>query len=92
MQSKESFKYLVSINQGDGEIDDDATHRIGVGWVKWRIVSGVLCYKKMPPNLKDKLYSVVVGPTISYEADCWPVKKSHFQKMNEDATMDIWSY
>nr|XP_009773737.1 PREDICTED: uncharacterized protein LOC104223905 [Nicotiana sylvestris] len=28
---RESFKYLGSIIQGDGEIDGDITHRIGVG-------------------------------------------------------------
>ncbi|XP_070011359.1 uncharacterized protein [Nicotiana sylvestris] len=28
---RESFKYLGSIIQGDGEIDGDVTHRIGVG-------------------------------------------------------------
>ncbi|KAG5578283.1 hypothetical protein H5410_058417 [Solanum commersonii] len=33
---RESFKYLASIIQGDGEIEDDVAHRIGAGWVKWR--------------------------------------------------------
>lgn len=28
---RESFKYLGSVIQGDGEIDGDVTHRIGVG-------------------------------------------------------------
>lgn len=28
---RESFKYLGSIIQGDGEIDEYVTHRIGVG-------------------------------------------------------------
>ncbi|KAG5616266.1 hypothetical protein H5410_016090 [Solanum commersonii] len=28
---KESFKYLGSVIQGSGDIDDDVTHRIGVG-------------------------------------------------------------
>ncbi|KAF3631432.1 Cytochrome [Capsicum annuum] len=37
---------------GDGEIDEDFTHRIGAGWLKWRLASGVLCDKKVPPNLK----------------------------------------
>ncbi|XP_070034800.1 uncharacterized protein [Nicotiana tomentosiformis] len=30
----ESFKYLGSIIQGDGEIDEDVMHSIGVGWMK----------------------------------------------------------
>ncbi|XP_075103438.1 uncharacterized protein LOC107789281 [Nicotiana tabacum] len=29
-----SFKYLGSIIQGNGDIDEDVAHRIGVGWMK----------------------------------------------------------
>ncbi|XP_060183146.1 uncharacterized protein LOC132613111 [Lycium barbarum] len=81
IQKKDSFKYLGSIIQGNGEIDDDVTHRIGAGWMKWRLASGVLCDKKVPPKLKGKFYKVVVRPTMLYGVECWPVKKSHVQKM-----------
>ncbi|KAG5575699.1 hypothetical protein H5410_055833, partial [Solanum commersonii] len=36
---RESFKYLGSVIQGSGDIDDDVTHRIGVAWMKWRLAS-----------------------------------------------------
>ncbi|XP_015158730.1 uncharacterized protein [Solanum tuberosum] len=49
---KESFKYLGSVIQESGDIDDDVTHRIGAAWMKWRLASGVLCDKKIPPKLK----------------------------------------
>ncbi|XP_070024980.1 uncharacterized protein [Nicotiana sylvestris] len=49
---KGSFNYLGSVIQGDGEIDEDVTHRIGVGWIKWRLASRVLCDKKVPQILK----------------------------------------
>ncbi|XP_060182744.1 uncharacterized protein LOC132612646 [Lycium barbarum] len=78
---KESLKYLGSIIQGNGEIDDDVTHRIGAGWMKWKLSSEVLCDKKVPPILKGKFYKVVVRPTMLYETECWPVKKAHAQKM-----------
>ncbi|KAK4364064.1 hypothetical protein RND71_015422 [Anisodus tanguticus] len=78
---KGSFKYLGSIIQGNGEIDDDVTHRIGAGWMKWRLASGVLCDKKVPPKLKGRFYRVVVRLTILYGAECWPVKTTHIQKM-----------
>nr|XP_016443519.1 PREDICTED: uncharacterized protein LOC107768872 [Nicotiana tabacum] len=39
-----SFKYLGSIIQGNGDIDEDVVHRIRAGWMKWRLASGVLCY------------------------------------------------
>ncbi|XP_019236372.1 PREDICTED: RNA-directed DNA polymerase from mobile element jockey-like, partial [Nicotiana attenuata] len=61
---RESFKYLGSIIQGDGEIDGDVTHRIGVGWMKWRLASGVLCDKNVPPKLKGKFYKAVVRPAM----------------------------
>ncbi|XP_070054175.1 uncharacterized protein [Nicotiana tomentosiformis] len=31
---KGSFKYLGSVIQGDGDIDEDVAYRIGVGWMK----------------------------------------------------------
>nr|XP_018627627.1 uncharacterized protein LOC108945833 [Nicotiana tomentosiformis] len=32
-----SFKYLGSIIQGNGEIDEDVAHRIRADWMKWRL-------------------------------------------------------
>ncbi|KAG5615341.1 hypothetical protein H5410_015165 [Solanum commersonii] len=64
---RESFKYLGSVIQGSRDIDDDVTHRIGVAWMKWRLASGVLCDKKIPPRLKGKFYRVVVRPPCCME-------------------------
>ncbi|KAG5632518.1 hypothetical protein H5410_004235 [Solanum commersonii] len=57
-------------------------HRIGVAWMKWRLASGVLCDKKIPPRLKGKFYRVVVRPALLYGAECWPVKNAHVQKIH----------
>ncbi|XP_070050689.1 uncharacterized protein [Nicotiana tomentosiformis] len=38
---------------GVGKIDEDVTHRIGTGWMKRKLCSGVLCNKRMPAKLKD---------------------------------------
>ncbi|XP_070051793.1 uncharacterized protein [Nicotiana tomentosiformis] len=65
----------------NGEINEDVAHRIGAGWLKWRLASGVLCDWNVPPKLKGKFYKAVVRPAMLYEAECWPVKKSHAQKM-----------
>ncbi|KAG5594528.1 hypothetical protein H5410_035760 [Solanum commersonii] len=43
---RESFKYLGS------SIDVNATHIIGLTLMKWRLDSGVLRYKNVPPKLK----------------------------------------
>ncbi|KAG5585655.1 hypothetical protein H5410_046089 [Solanum commersonii] len=53
---RESFKYLGSVIQESGDIDDDVTHRIGVTWMKWRLASSVLCDKKIPSRLKERGY------------------------------------
>nr|XP_009770721.1 PREDICTED: uncharacterized protein LOC104221358 [Nicotiana sylvestris] len=59
-----SFTYLRSIIQGIGEIDEDIAYRIGVGWMKWRLASGVLCDRNVPLSLKGKFYRVVVRPAM----------------------------
>ncbi|KAF3675032.1 putative pre-mRNA-processing factor 6-like [Capsicum annuum] len=78
---RDSFKYLRSVIQGNGEIDEDVSHRIGARWMKWKLASGVLCDKKVSPKLKGKFYRVAIRPAILYGAECWPVKNSHIQKM-----------
>ncbi|KAF3643834.1 putative pre-mRNA-processing factor 6-like [Capsicum annuum] len=78
---RDKFKYLGSVIQSNGEIDEDVSHRIGAGWMKWKLASEVLCDKKVPPKLKGKFYRVVVRPALLYGAECWPVKNSHIQKM-----------
>ena len=53
---RDSFKYLGSTIQGNSEIDEDVSKRIGAGWMKWRLASGVLCDKKVPLKPKGKFY------------------------------------
>ena len=45
---KDTFRYLGSMLQRDGDIDEDVSHRIKAGWMKWRQASGVLCDKRVP--------------------------------------------
>ncbi|XP_016504608.1 uncharacterized protein LOC107822571 [Nicotiana tabacum] len=88
-----SFKYPGSIIHDNGEIDDDVIHRIGTGWMKWKLALSVLCDKNIPLRLNGKFYRVVIRPTTLYVAECWPVKKSHFQKMKVvEMRMLKWMY
>nr|XP_009802969.1 PREDICTED: uncharacterized protein LOC104248423 [Nicotiana sylvestris] len=80
--TRDSFKYIWSIIQGNREIDKDVAHYTRRGWMSWRLASEVLCDKNVPPRLKGKFYKVVVRPAMWYGAECWPVKKSHFQTMS----------
>ncbi|PHT76944.1 hypothetical protein T459_20466 [Capsicum annuum] len=67
-----SVKVLWRNQKGNGEIDEDVSHRIGAGWMKWKLASGVLCDKKVPPKLKGKFYRVAVRPAMLYGVECWP--------------------
>ncbi|KAF3681691.1 putative ubiquinol-cytochrome c reductase complex chaperone CBP3 -like protein [Capsicum annuum] len=78
--SKESFKFLGSMILDNGEIDEDITHRIRAGWMKWKLASGVLCYKRVSPKFKDKFYKFTVRSVMLYGTGCWPVKNFHIQK------------
>jgi hypothetical protein len=63
--------------QSKREIDKNVSHRIRVGWVKWRQTSDVLCDKKVPNKLKDKFYRTVTRPAMLYGAECWATKGQH---------------
>ncbi|KAJ4744373.1 Retrovirus-related Pol polyprotein from type-1 retrotransposable element R2 [Rhynchospora pubera] len=80
--TKDTFRYLGSMLQSDGEIDEDVSHRIRAGWVKWRQASGVLCDKKVPQKLKGKFYRTAIRPAMLYGAECWATKRRHVQKMS----------
>jgi hypothetical protein len=64
----DTFRYLRSMLQSDGEIDEDVSHKIRAEWVKWRHVSGILCDKKVPNKLKDKFYMTTIRPAMMYDA------------------------
>ena len=69
---------MISKNR---ELGDDATHRIKVGWLKWRSASGILC-ARIPAKLKGKFYRTVIRPTMLYGTECWATKKQHISKMS----------
>ena len=56
MPRKDTFRYLGSMLQRDEDIDENVSHRIKAGWMKWRQAFGVLCDKRVPPKLKGKFY------------------------------------
>ncbi|XP_009614238.1 uncharacterized protein [Nicotiana tomentosiformis] len=88
-----SFKCHGSVIQGDEKIDENVTHSIGVGWMKWSSTFRVLCDNKVPPLPKGKFYRAVVRPAMLYGTECWPIKKSHIQKMKvAEMRMLRWMY
>jgi len=89
----ERFRYLESIIQGNGEIDEDINQQVKIGWQKWKNASGVLCDKKITLRLKGRVYHMIVRPTLLYGAECWPIKKSQLQRMRvAEMRMIRWMY
>lgn len=65
------FKYLSSMIQDISEIDEDVSHCIKIGWLKWRIVSRVTYDKKMQLRIKCKLYNKHLPTTPPSIAQTW---------------------
>jgi hypothetical protein len=72
---KDTFRYLGSMLQKDGDIDEDLNHRIKASWLKWHQASDVLCDPSVSLKLKGKFYRIAIRPTILYGAECWPTKR-----------------
>jgi hypothetical protein len=79
---KDTFRYLGSMLQKDGDVDADVCHRIRAGWMKWRQASGILCDKRVPQKLKGKFYRMTIRPAMLYDAECWPTKRRHVQQLS----------
>jgi len=77
----DKFKYLGSIIQQHGDINEDINQRIIVGWKKWNYTSGMLCDKRVPLGLKGKVYRMVVRSAALYGSECWPLKKTQVQRL-----------
>jgi len=65
------------VQQRDGDIDEDVSHRIKAGWMKLRQTSGVLCDKMVPQKLKGKFYRTTIRSAMLYGAEYWPTKRRH---------------
>ena len=73
---------LGSIINKDGDTEKDDALKIKVGWLKWRLTSGVLCDLRMPTRLKENFYRTAIRPAITCGVECWSIKKQHMYKMS----------
>ena len=78
-----TFKYLGSMFDAEGGTTTDCKNRVRLAWNKWREVTGVICDKKVPVKLKQKIYKTVIRPTMTYGAECWTMKKKDEMLMNK---------
>jgi hypothetical protein len=73
----EYFRYLGSIIQKDGELDNNVAHRIKAGLLKWRSATSILYNRNIPLYLKEKFYRTDVRPALLYGTECWAIKGCH---------------
>nr|GEV95021.1 hypothetical protein [Tanacetum cinerariifolium] len=66
----------LTVIHRSGRIDEDVTHRIRTGWMRWRVASGVLCDTRVPLKLKGKFYRVTIRQDMLYGSECWPITKA----------------
>jgi hypothetical protein len=64
------------------DIDEDVSHRIKAGWLKWHQTFDVLCDPRVLLKLKDKFYRTAIRSVMLYGAKCWPTKRRHVQQLS----------
>ena len=82
LEEVESFKYLGSVIQNKGDLDEELTRRIQSGWNNWRKCSGVLCDRRMPLKLKSRVQRQVVRPAMLYSSETWATRKRDEERMD----------
>ncbi|PHT58508.1 Mitochondrial pyruvate carrier 1 [Capsicum baccatum] len=50
-----SAVFTQSKKRADTNIDEDVSHRIGAGWMKWRLASGIMCDKKYLVSIPEAI-------------------------------------
>ena len=76
-----NFKYLGSTVSSDGRYEKEMRRRIQAGWMSWRMVSGVLCDRKLSAKVRGKMYKIVVRPAMLYGMETMAVTETQVGKM-----------
>ena len=59
----------------------DVNKRNQCGWNNWRKMSGILCDKRIPLHVKEKIHKMIVQPAMLYGMETVPVTSSHVKKL-----------
>ena len=73
------FKYLGSTVQESCGCEREVKRRVQAGWNGWRRVSGVICDRRLPARVKEKVYSLVVRPAMVYGLETVAVTKKQVE-------------
>ena len=77
----QSFKYLGSTIDRRGGASNDVESIVAKAWSTWRELSGVICDKKVPTELKILIYQTVIRPTLLYGCETCPMSVKYERRM-----------
>ena len=75
------FKYLGSPVQENGSCEREVKMRVLAGWKRWRKVSGVICDRRLPARVKEKVYSLVLRLAMVYGIETVTVTKKQVKEI-----------
>ena len=75
------FNYLELMVQESGSCEREVKWRVQAEWNRWKKVSGVICYRRLPARVKGKVYSLVVISAMVYGLETVAVTKKQVEKM-----------
>ena len=64
-----------------GNVHNNTAYTVNAAWRYWKKCSGVLCNRKMPVNLKGKIYRTAARPTLVYGAETWSIVKNQEKRL-----------
>ena len=75
------FKYLGSTVQESGGCEGEVEKRVQAGWNGWTRVSGVICDRRLPARVKEKVYSLMARPAMVYGLETVAGTKKQVKEM-----------
>ena len=72
---------MGSTVQESGSCEREVKKRVQAGWNGWRKVWEVICDRRLPARVKEKVYSSVVKPVMLYGLETVVVTKKLVEKM-----------
>ena len=75
LKGVENFKYLGLVINAQGGNKKDIAATIAATWKQWKELSGVLCDRRMPIAVKEKVYRIIVRPVLIYDSEAWTLRR-----------------
>ena len=72
---------MASTVQESGGYEREIKKSVQAGWNGWRKVSGVICDRRLPARVKEKVYSSVVTPAMVYGLETVALTKKQVEEM-----------